>query len=310
MIAARRGRPRRSWHDLPSLRPPQTAPRDAAPPPVVVYAPESLLRHPGALVREMARDLGASRELAWRLFVRNVSARYRQTVFGYVWAFLPPLVTTALFVLLRRGGLFSVADTGVPYVAFVLTGMVLWQTFAEALLAPLRMVGQSRSLLTKINFPREALLLAALAEVTFSFCVRALLLVGALAWFRLVPPPTVALVPVGLAVLVAVGLAIGTALVPLAILYQDVEQALGAAVPLWMFATPVLYPAPVNFPGTLTMTLNPVGPALDTTRAWLLGGSPHLAAFGWVALGAFAVLLAGWLLYRLALPILIERMSA
>ena len=93
----------------------------------VVYTTESRLRRPGVLVRDMLRDLFASRELAWRLFVRNTSAKYRQTMFGYVWAFLPPIVGTVVFLFLRRSGLFAVGETEVPYALFLLAGMVLWQ---------------------------------------------------------------------------------------------------------------------------------------------------------------------------------------
>ena len=54
----------------------------------VVYTPESQIRHPLKLLKSMIFDLKASRELAWRLFVRNISALYRQTALGYFWAFL------------------------------------------------------------------------------------------------------------------------------------------------------------------------------------------------------------------------------
>ena len=124
----------------------------------------------------MLHDLSASRELAWRLFVRNLSAKYRQTLLGYVWAFLPPILTTAVFVYLHRAGYFSVGSMKVPYVAFVFSGIVFWQVFTEALLMPLRMVQQSMSILTKVNFPREALILAGLGEVFFGFLIRSIIL--------------------------------------------------------------------------------------------------------------------------------------
>ena len=68
--------------------------------PVVVYTPESQLRRPGVLLRSMWRDLKASRELAWRLFVRDTSARYRQSLLGVLWAFVPPIVTGVVFIVL------------------------------------------------------------------------------------------------------------------------------------------------------------------------------------------------------------------
>src|SRR4029077_1454087 len=98
----------------------------------------------------MVRDICSSKELAWRLFVRNISSRYRQTVLGYLWAFLPPIMTTVVFVYLQRVGFFAVGPTQVPYVAFVFAGLILWQAFTDALNAPLRMVQQSFSILTKV----------------------------------------------------------------------------------------------------------------------------------------------------------------
>lgn len=279
--------------------------------PVVIYRPGSLLREPRRLFRDMSRDLAASRELAWRLFVRNTSAKYRQTMLGYAWAFLPPIFTTLVFVFLRRAGFFNVSDTEVPYVVFLFAGMVLWEVFADALNSPMRMVAQSTSMLTKVNFPREALILAGLGEVLFSFLIRLGLLVIVIAWFRIPVPWTAVLFPLGALALVALGIALGVLLTPFAILYHDIGQGLPFFVVLWMFLTPVVYPPPGDWPGSLTMFLNPVSPVLDTARAWLFTESPeYLAGFFAVSLVAGLALLLGWVLYRVALPILIERMSA
>ncbi|MFM9099821.1 MAG: hypothetical protein ACKOPS_00225 [Cyanobium sp.] len=62
--------------------------------PVRIYSPESELAHPRRLWREMVRDLWASRELAWRLAVRDISAHYRQSVLGVLWALIIPLANT------------------------------------------------------------------------------------------------------------------------------------------------------------------------------------------------------------------------
>jgi lipopolysaccharide transport system permease protein len=78
-----------------------------------------------------------------------------------------------------------------------------------------------------------------------------------------------------------------------------------------MFATPVLYPAPDAYPASLTMRYNPVSPVLDTARAWLLTGEPtHLSGAGAVTAVTLLVLLGSWVLYRLTLPILIERIGS
>ena len=63
-------------------------------PVVTVYTPDSSLSHPLVMAREMFRDLFASRELAWRLAVRDIRAQYRQAFLGIFWAFILPLANT------------------------------------------------------------------------------------------------------------------------------------------------------------------------------------------------------------------------
>jgi lipopolysaccharide transport system permease protein len=279
--------------------------------PISIYTPASQLTEPGRLFRGMLRDVMISRELAWRLLVRNISSRYRHTFFGYVWAFLPPIMTAGVFVFLQKAGYFTVGQTQVPYAVFVLAGLILWQAFADAVHAPLRLVQQSHSMLTKVNFPRESLILAGVGEVLFASLIRLILLILALFSFGVGVPWTAIWFPFGMLALIGMGISLGLLITPVAILYHDIGQALPFALYLWMFLTPVIYPAPATWPASLLVLLNPVSPVLDTTRDWLFSGSPQFLT-GFFAVCGLTVLglLAGWLLYRLALPILIERMSA
>ena len=198
--------------------------------PEKLYTPASQLRQPGVLVHEMLADLLASKELAWRLLVRNIRAQYRQSLLGYLWAFLPPLFNMAVWVYLNSQNIINVEDPGIPYPAFVLIGTVLWQLFTEALNSPLRIVNDSRGMLTKINFPREALVMAGIGEVLFNFAIRVFLLIAVFVWFGMPLPDTIVLVPLGLLALVCLGLMIGIILTPLGALYADVGRAV-------MFAT-------------------------------------------------------------------------
>ena len=278
---------------------------------VSIYTPASQLTDPGRLFRQMLRDIVICRGLAWRLFVRNISSRYRHTFFGYLWAFLPPIMTAGVFVFLQRAGYFTVGQTQVPYTLFVLTGLILWQAFADGVYAPLRLVQQSHSILTKVNFPREALVLAGVGEVLFACMIRLVLLLMAVICFGVSLPWTAVWFPFGVLTLVGMGIALGLLITPVAMLYHDVGQALPLALYLWMFLTPVIYPVPASWPGNLLMLVNPVSVVLDTTRDWLFSGSPQYLS-GFLAVSGLTVLtlFAGWFLYRLALPILIERMSA
>jgi len=276
-----------------------------------VYSPESEMLSFGRLLSNMWSDLLASRELAWRLLVRNVSAQYRQSLFGYAWAFLPPLFTTAIWVFLHSQKVFNVEDTGMPYPVFVLTGTVLWQTFTEALSTPLRMVNESRSMLSKINFPREALILTGVGQVLFSFSVRLVVLLPIFLWFEIPFQSASLLAVVGAFALILLGTTIGLLLVPLGMLYQDVGRALGFITQALFFLTPIIYPVPQASWAGLLINLNPVTPLLVATRDWLiLGTSSHVPEFLWVSGISLALLFASWILFRISMPHLISRMSA
>jgi len=276
-----------------------------------IYTPASELHSIGKLLRSMWEDLLASRELAWRLLVRNISAQYRQSMLGYAWAFLPPVFSTAIWVFLQSQRVFNVADTGIPYVIFVLTGTVLWQTFVEAINSPLQMVGESRSMLAKINFPREALILTGVGQVLFNFMIRVVILIPAYWWFEIQPHLSLLLVPFGVLSLIALGIMIGLLLTPLGMLYQDVGRALGFGTQALFFLTPVIYPVPQTSWAASVIKLNPVTPLLQTTREWLVTGqATQIGGFVGVLLITILLLFVGWVIYRVAMPHLISRMSA
>jgi len=277
----------------------------------VVYSPGSDLLNFRGLVSLMWRDLLASRELAWRLLIRNISAQYRQSLLGYAWAFLPPLLTTAIWVFLHSQKIFDVGETGMPYTVFVLTGSVLWQTFVEALNAPLAVVNESRSMLSKINFPREALILTGIGQVLFNFAVRVIVLVPVFWWFDVAPQLGLILALFGVLALVALGIAVGLLFTPLGMLYQDVGRALNFGTHALFFLTPIIYPVPQASWAATLIQLNPVTPLLQATRDWLVAGTTGSLGGFFLVCGAVTLLLVvAWLLYRIAMPHLISRLTA
>ena len=278
---------------------------------VAVYTPESQLRSPAKLVSSLGRDLLASRELAWRLMIRDINSRYRQTFLGIFWAFFTPVAAAMMFVMLNRQGLISVKSTEIPYPAYVLIGTVLWQVFVDSLQSPLKVVNKAKSMLTKANFPREALILSGVGQVLFETGIRTLILVVVFILFDITPTWGLIWSPLGMLMLLVLGITLGTLLVPIGTLYGDVTLGLTSIIMLWFFMTPVVYPTPVE--GTLAtlLNLNPVTPLLVGTRDLLTIG--HLSdpvPFLIVTVITLVAFLVAWLFYRIALPILAERLGS
>lgn len=277
---------------------------------VTVYTPESPLRRPAKLLRDMWTDLQSARELAWRLFLRDVRAQYRASVLGYIWVFIPPLVASLPFVFLNAQGVVKIGDTPIPYAAYAIIGTTIWQVFADALNAPLRAVFNAKGMLARVNMPREAILMSALGQLALNFAVRLLLLAGVFVWFRILPPPTAILFPLGILSLVMIGAFLGLLVTPIGLLYGDVQMALPMFATFLMLLTPVVYPVPQSGVAAVIAQYNPLTPLIVSTRDWLTTGeTAHAAAFVGVSLGATVMLFVVWVVFRVATPHLVARLG-
>ena len=277
----------------------------------VVYTSESDLRHPLQLFKQMWRDLLASRELAWRLMVRDISAQYRQSFLGIAWAFLPPIILAVGFTLASQANVINVGVTDLPYPAYIVFSTALWQTFVEALNGPVQAVAAAKPMLARVNFPLEAIILAKLGEVFFNFTIKLILIVALFLWFRVSVSWTVILAPVALTHLIMLGTFIGILLAPLAALYQDVSKGLTMITGFWLFLTPVVYPVPSQGTFGFLVRLNPATPILVTTRELATTGIVSDPVRFWVVsvINIIGLLLA-WVIFRLAMPFVIERVSS
>ncbi|MCD8488354.1 MAG: ABC transporter permease [Desertifilum sp.] len=277
----------------------------------VIYTPRSRMRSPLFLFRQMWRDLLASRELAWRLMVRDISAQYRQSFFGVAWAFLPPIVMAVGFTLAGEANVINVGETDIPYPAYVMFSTALWQTFVEALNGPVLAVTEAKPMLSRVNFPREAIILAKLGEVLFNFSIKLILIVGLFIWFQVPVSWTIIIAPVALIHLILLGTLFGVLLAPLGALYKDVSKGITILTGFWLFITPVIYPVPTaGLFGTL-VRLNPVTPLLVTTRELATAETLSDPVSFWVVSALTLIgLFLTWLAFRLAMPFVIERMSS
>jgi lipopolysaccharide transport system permease protein len=214
------------------------------------------------------------------------------------------------FIFLQSQGITNIEGNSIPFPAFVMMGTLLWQTLVDSIQSPLNSVKGARSMLAKINFPREALIMAGLYNVIFNFLIRMLLLVVVMAIWQVIPGPSLVVFPIAMFGLLLTGFAIGMALVPIGSLYGDVSRAVPFVTQFWMLLTPVVYPPRSEGLAGWLSIWNPISPLIVTAREGLTNQSPsQFTEVLAVSTLAMAATLLGLFVYRLIMPHLIERMG-
>jgi lipopolysaccharide transport system permease protein len=268
------------------------------------------MRHPLRLFKEMRQGVADSMELAWQLLLRDLKAQYRRSLLGMTWLLLAPIFTALIFIFLQSNQVLNISETDVPYPIFTLFGTILWQLFTASMLLPLKSFQINAQVLTKVNFPKESLVVAGMGQALFEAAVKLITLGGVMAYF-LVSPDWGALYAVGaLVLLMLLGYTIGLFLMPLGGLYKDVTQFITYLSILWFLVTPVVYPPPEGWPFSVIVRYNPVTPLLAGARSLALKGTlEDPLMFSVVACALVLLFPLAWVWYRISVPILVERMT-
>jgi homopolymeric O-antigen transport system permease protein len=243
-------------------------------------------------------ELWAYRELLGFLAWRDLKVRYKQTVLGAAWAIAQPLFT-AVTLTIFFGRFAAIPSDGIPYPVFAFAGTLVWTLFANATLnAGASLIG-SPHLVMKVYLPRVIIPLAAAIPPVADFLVGAALLVTMMAYYRVSPSAAVMIVPV-LAVLVTV-LAAGVGMIAAASIarFRDLRHVLPFVVQLWMFASPVIYPAslmPERWRWLLN--LNPMSGLIEAFRAALFGRPIGMASLVMAVAVTLSVAAVGLVVFR------------
>jgi lipopolysaccharide transport system permease protein len=259
-------------------------------------------------IRKMVNDLRSSQDLAKRITIRDFKAQYRQSFFGILWAFITPLMSTIVWVVLEKSGVVKMSNTGIPYAAYVFSGTMIWSIFAESIQAPLQSTQQARGLLGKINFPKEAILLSGIYKTFGNASIRLLLVFAAFLAMGILPSVNILFLPVFLIGLILVGFSIGLIITPIGMLYSDIGRATPLFLQLLMYLSPVIYNVPSEGLFSKIMTINPMTPIILNSRNCLSGESFEQVIFYiMIQLIFLIILFIGWGVYRFSIPIIVER---
>ena len=230
-------------------------------------------------------ELWSSRELVFILAQRNIKIRYQQTMLGISWAVLQPLAGVAIFSIVL-GRLANIPSEGIPYPVFVYAGLALWMYFSNAASAAAESLVQYRDLVTKVYFPRLLAPFAAVLPGLIDLGISVLVVGVFMVIFDVTPSAAIVFLPVCVLAAVLVTLGVGLWLSALNAQYRDVRNALTFLLQIWLFATPVVYPASLVDGGwRILLAANPIAGLVEVFR-WSLIGAP--APGSWV-LVSFAV---------------------
>ena len=277
-----------------------------------IYTPESNLRNPGKLLGQIFRDIRGGQDLAIRLTIRDIKALYRQSFLGILWAFIIPAANTLVWIFLNSSGIISLGEpTGLPYPIYVFTGTMLWAVFLESMQSPINVTTQNKSILAKVNFPREAIIMSAFYQSLFNSGIKAVILIVALLFLGYAGSVTLLFFPLALLSLVLVGTSLGMLLTPLATLYSDISKGLPLVMQFLMYTAPVIYAIPKEGLTAKIINANPLTPLIVTARSWLTGTwGDYIYPFLTINAVNLLLLILMAIGFRIALPILIERMNA
>jgi lipopolysaccharide transport system permease protein len=237
--------------------------------------PVTLIRPQKGWIAVNLKEVWAYRELLYFLTWRDIKVRYKQTVIGFAWAVLQPILMTTIFTLFF-GILAAIPSQGVPYALYIYTALVPWGFFANGVTRASGSLIYDAALIQKVYFPRLLLPLAGILSPLLDFFFAFLVLIGLIVYFHYAPGVAMlALLPfLLLAGMFTLG--IGLWLAAINVEYRDVGQIVPFLVQLLFFASPVIYPSsfvPARFQVAYGL-LNPMSGVIEGFRWAILGTKP------------------------------------
>jgi len=235
------------------------------------------------------KELWAYRELLLVLTMRDVKVRYKQTVLGFAWAIIQPVMMMVVFSIFF-GRLAQMPSDGYPYPIFVYAALLPWPFFAAAISSSANSLLGSAQLVSRVYFPRLIIPLASIGAGLVDFAISACVLLLLMVWYGIGWSFNLLMAPLLVAGVIFTALGVGTFLSALTVAYRDFRYVTPFMVQFWLFATPVVYPAslvPAHWRWLLY--LNPMSGIVEGFRSAFLGKPFDLGALS-ISLGVAIVL--------------------
>ena len=257
---------------------------EPGPAPKSLTAPELTILEPGRTERNYWRDIWRYRELFQVLAWRDLSVRYKQTVFGLGWALIRPLLTMLVFTIVFGRIAQLPPDGTAPYALMVLAGTLPWTLFSTGLSDASNSLVNNAHLIGKVYFPRLIVPTATVVVAFVDFLIGFFMLLLLMLWYRFLPDWRILLLPgcVLLAFLASIGPALW--ITALNVKYRDFRYVIPFVVQFGLYVSPVGFSSnviPDNW--RLLYSLNPMVGVIDGFRWCILAGQSKIHASGLLA---------------------------
>ena len=244
------------------------------------------------------------RDLLLMLVKRDFITFYKQTVLGPLWFIVQPLLTTAIYIIIF-GNIAKLSTDGVPQVLFYMSGITIWNYFSESLTKTSSVFTSNAGMFGKVYFPRLimplAIVTSALMKFAVQFAIFLLILLYFVIFTNAVHPNIWMLFTPFLILLMAMfALGMGMIFSSLTTKYKDLAFLLTFGVQLFMYITPVVYPAsalPEKF--RFIVYMNPLSSIFECFRYAFLGsGSFDLMNILWSSIFIVFILILGTVIFN------------
>ena len=249
------------------------------------------------------KELVQYKDLIVMFVKRDFKTMYKQTILGPLWIIINPLMTTLMFTVVF-GNIANIPTDGMPQIVFYMLGTTVWTYFSSCLTKTSSTFTGNAAIFGKVYFPRLVTPISTVISGLINFGVQFLMFLGFMAYFMIKGSPIepnlwILITPLLLVQLAALALGFGIIISSMTTKYRDLAVLVGFGVQLWMYATPVVYPAS-QIGGKLKtlMMLNPVSPIVESFRYAFLGsGSIPWNYLGISVVTTLVVLFAGVVLF-------------
>ena len=183
-------------------------------------------------------DVWKKRSLIYNFAISDLKIRYRNSVLGFFWTFLEPLLMLSVLYLVFTNIFKSQIE---HFPLYLLLGIIIWNVFSRGTTIAINSILARGSILTQIYFPREIPSLSATVTAFFMLCFELIVFVIFMVVFQLIPSPTIVLLPFVL--LLEFILVFGLSL-PLSVLnvrFRDTQFIWAVILQVGFFSTPILY---------------------------------------------------------------------